>query len=65
MNILVEWHRVGFVHRDVWIGMGNIVQQELIPGDEISCMSRHENSIMASSRIERDTQCMCNDIYQI
>ena len=42
--------------------MGNIVQQELIPVDEISCMSGHENSIMASSRIERDTQCRCNDI---
>ena len=35
--------------------MGNIVQQELIPVDEISCMSEQENSIMASSR-------RCNDI---
>ena len=42
--------------------MGNIVQQELIPVDEISCMTGQENSIMASSRIERDTQCRCNDI---
>ena len=55
INNLIEWNGAGFVHRDVWIGMGNIVQQELIPVDEISCMSEQENSIMASSR-------RCNDI---
>ena len=60
---LVQWQRAEFIHRDVWFGMGTIVQPELLPEDERPSMSCEGSSIVASSPIERDTQCKSNRIY--
>ena len=57
---LVQWQRAEFVHRDVWLGMGNIVQPELLQLPPISCEG---SSIVASLPIERDKQCKFNGIY--
>ena len=60
---LVKWQRAEFIHRDVWFGMGNIIQPELLPADELPPMSCEGSSIVASSPIERDAQCKSNGIY--
>ena len=59
----MQWQRAEFIHRDVWFGMGNIIQPELLPEDELPSMSCGGSSIVASSRVEGDTQCKSNGIY--
>ena len=59
----MQWQRAEFIHRDVWFGMGNIIQPELLPEDELPSMSCEGSAIVASSPVERDTQCKSNGIY--
>ena len=67
MDSLVQWQRGGFINRDVWLGMGNIVQPELLlPGLTTPAPSGawSSGSLVASSRVERDTQCKKNILKQ-
>ena len=53
----MEWQKNKFVHRDVWFGLGNIVEPELVPVEEMPSVSGQGSSMVASSRFEKDPQC--------
>ena len=57
LDHMVEWQRNEFVHRDVWFGLGNIVEPELVPVEQMPSMSGQGSSVAASSRFEKDAQC--------
>ena len=57
LDHVVEWQRNDFVHRDVWFGLGNIVEPELVPVEQVPSMSEQGSLIVASSCAEKDTHC--------